>query len=63
MKPTMICEYNKHLLIEIKREKIIHCKTHHLIVCYKISLKALKQPSQKFWPKFEHSIFFRVTST
>ena len=40
------CQYSiinnkttKHLLTELKREKIIHCKIHHfIIICYKISL-------------------------
>ena len=35
---SIINKTTKHLLTELKREKIIHCKTHHLIICYKISL-------------------------
>ena len=47
IKATIMCSFcqysiikkiTKHLLTELKREKIIHCKTHHLIICYKISL-------------------------
>ena len=63
------CQYSitkktsKHLLTERKREKVIYRKTHHLIICCKISLKALKQPSQKFWPKLLIPYFFTVTFT
>ena len=33
---SIIKKATKHLLTELKREKIIPCKTH--IICYKISL-------------------------